>query len=421
MRRKSFSCIASYLQMALLSLLLITAYGCAAAPKAEVSNTEKEAAQPDVSSTGLRGALIGGLSGGPGGAAPAKVFKEVLEKKDHYRTVWYGTNRQPDDQWDGANRQHNSKGPGYTDGRDQKVHYGKLTVFVPESHKLGSFKSPHWYYRVLGKDRMKVEWEELARFSEDDFVKDIRKELDRMQGDEKIIFVYIHGYNVDFEKAAVRTAQLSEDLSINGIAAFYSWPSKGQLTGYLADEATVEASERYLYEFLSFIADKRKEIGASNVHIIAHSMGNRALLRALNRLEAEKKEPQFGKIFLAAPDVDSDVFESLAKVYPKIASGTTLYLSPKDVAMKEEAKFVHKSSRVGYPPPVTIMRGIETVSFEGKTDLLHFGGHLYYADSIVVLCHLYEKIHGVRPTSDECKSMSKTRKVTPRGEYIVIK
>jgi esterase/lipase superfamily enzyme len=416
MKRKPCSCLASYLQMALLSLCLIAAYGCAgAAPKAEVLNAEKEAAPPKVSSAPARGALvrgglIGGISVATEEAAPAEVLKEALEKKDHYRTVWYGTNRKRDGQ-----------GPGYTDKRDNKVHYGKLTVFVPKSHQLGSIRSPHWYYRVLGKDRMKVEWEESVRFSEDDFVKDIRKELDRMQSDEKMILVYIHGYNVNFEKAAIRTAQLSEDLSINGIAAFYSWPSKGDFTGYLADEATVEASEGYLYEFLSFIADKQKEMGARNVHIIAHSMGNRALLRAMNRLEAEKKGPQFGKIFLAAPDVDSDVFESLAKVFPKIASGTTLYLSPKDVAMKEEAKFIHKDFRVGYPPPVTIMKGIETVSFEGKTDLLHFAGHLYYADSIVVLCHLYEKVHGVLPTSDECKSMSKIKKTASNGEYIVIK
>jgi len=405
MKRKPFSCLASYLQMALLSLCLITAYGCGGtATKASPSKADKEPLP-------LRDMMLGAavMKAPPHEqAALANVSRNALEKKDHYRTVWYGTNRKPD-----ADR------PGYTDQRDNQVHYGKLTVFVPKSHQLGSIKSPHWYYRALGKDGLEVEWEEFVRFSKDDFVKDIRKELDKMQKDEKVILVYIHGYNVDFEKAAIRTAQLSEDLSINGIAAFYSWPSKGDLTGYLADEATVEASEDYLYEFLYFIADKQDEMGARNVHIIAHSMGNRALLRALNRLETEKNgKHRFGKIFLAAPDVDSDVFKSLARVYPKIASGTTLYISPKDVAMKGEAEFIHQDLRVGYPP-VTIMEGIETVSFEGKTDLLTFG-HLYYADPIV-LCHLYEKIHGVTPTSDECKSISKIKGKTRNGEYIIIK
>jgi esterase/lipase superfamily enzyme len=208
-------------------------------------------------------------------------------------------------------------------------------------------------------------------------------------------------------------------LSINGIAAFYSWPSKGKLTGYMADEATVEASEDYLHEFLEFIAEKKKDMGASTIHIIAHSMGNRGLLRALNRLETEKKDKKlFGKIFLAAPDVDSDVFKSLAKVYPKIASGTTLYVSHKDIAMKGEAEFIHQDFRVGYHP-ITIMDGIETVSFEGETDLLTFG-HLYYTDP-VVLCHLYEEIHGVAPTSPGCKKMSKRDEKMGERKYTVIK
>ena len=41
---------------------------------------------------------------------------------------------------------------------------------------------------------------------------------------ERNVFVYIHGYNVDFEEAAVQAAQLLYDLKLPGEFAFFSWP-----------------------------------------------------------------------------------------------------------------------------------------------------------------------------------------------------
>ena len=55
--------------------------------------------------------------------------------------------------------------------------------------------------------------------------------------------MFIHGFNVSFADAAIRAAQLSCDLSIAGVMAFYSWPSQGTLAGYAADESSIEASE----------------------------------------------------------------------------------------------------------------------------------------------------------------------------------
>jgi esterase/lipase superfamily enzyme len=40
-------------------------------------------------------------------------------------------------------------------------------------------------------------------------------------------FYNVHGYNVSFDDAALRTAQLAYDLTFDCPAAFFSWPSKG--------------------------------------------------------------------------------------------------------------------------------------------------------------------------------------------------
>jgi esterase/lipase superfamily enzyme len=52
---------------------------------------------------------------------------------------------------------------------------------------------------------------------------------------KKSAFIFVHGYNVTFEDAARRTAQMSYDLSFDGAPVFYSWPSQGSLGDYLKD------------------------------------------------------------------------------------------------------------------------------------------------------------------------------------------
>lgn len=65
-------------------------------------------------------------------------------------------------------------------------------------------------------------------------------------------------------------------------------------------EPTIEASERAITDFL---VDFTANCGAEKVHVIAHSMGNRGLLRALQRIAAHAEtrgRVKFGQIFLAS-------------------------------------------------------------------------------------------------------------------------
>ena len=145
--------------------------------------------------------------------------------------------------------------------------------------------------------------------------------------DDRYAVVFIHGYRVTFEEAALRAAQIGIDLSIKGVMAFFSWPSKGTVMGYLADEASIEASEAAITEFLTGFAERSN---AKAIHIIAHSMGNRALLRAVDRMGAMAQREsgvKFDQIILAAPDVDVSIFRQLSKAYADLARRTTLYIS----------------------------------------------------------------------------------------------
>jgi esterase/lipase superfamily enzyme len=72
------------------------------------------------------------------------------------------------------------------------------------------------------------------------------------------------------------------------------------------------------------------------VHVIAHSMGNRGLLRSMQRIASGAQHTArtvFGHIVLAAPDIEARVFRDLVRVYERVAVRTTLYASSKDRAL----------------------------------------------------------------------------------------
>lgn len=287
--------------------------------------------------------------------------------------VWFGTNRKPVDPARIAR--------GFSAERDSKVHYGHCDVYVPLSHKFGSIGSNaliRWYN---GKDdRLKLR--RLAELERKDFWAGIGRQIGSAAPGARHAVVFIHGYRVSFRDAALRTAQIGTDLGIEGAMAFFSWPSKGTLLGYLADGNAIEGSEAAIADFL---VDFTRRSGAEAVHVIAHSMGNRGLLRAANRIVAaavRRGGGRFGQIILAAPDVDADNFRDLAAAYRKLAKRTTLYISSKDLAV-QLARWISDYARVGFHPPVTVVDGIDTVSVTNLD--LTLLGHGYVAEAREVL------------------------------------
>ena len=302
-------------------------------------------------------------------------LKDTKETTATIYPLWFGTNRKPVDT--------DNISKGFSGKRDDKLHYGICQVAVPKSHKIGSIGSPLWKRLItFTDDRLKLHFQTLQTLEKELFWANINQELKDHEINERSALVFVHGYNVNFEDAAIRAAQMGFDLQVPGITAFYSWPSQGKLSAYPVDEASIEASEKYMTEFLLNLAQKTD---IEKIHIIAHSMGNRGLLRAVQRIISQVQtitNIAFGQIILAAPDVDIDLFKELAKGYRQLAERTTLYISSKDKALATSA-LIHQHGRAGFFPPVTVVEGIDTVKVS-KIDLTLLG-HGYFADARLVL------------------------------------
>ena len=281
-----------------------------------------------VDDTGEYRGISPGETSGSEPPSPAPAPRPAPETA-HLYDVWFGTNRAPIDASD--------PGKGFANERDPAgiVHYGTCSVEIPKTHKFGSTGThflKRWLHLEFRDDHLRLK--KISPFlTGGDFLDAMREELESLDEDERTILVYLHGFNTSFEEAALRAAQIGFDLKIPGATAFYSWPSMADVKGYPADIARVEASERQIADFLTALAN---ESGATRVHVIAHSMGNRGFARAIARITSHAAvvgNVRFGQILLAAPDIDVDLFNQLAVAYPLISDRTTMYVSAKDRAL----------------------------------------------------------------------------------------
>lgn len=304
--------------------------------------------------------------------------------------VWFGTNREPLVHADGTLA-------GFGNERASRTTLGRTEVFIPEAHRFGETGSSFWQRLKrldLRDDRLRLKnmnsTDPLAFFA------GLRADMEaaRAAGSAPHALVFIHGFNVSFEQAAIRAAQIGCDLKVPGATAFFSWPSRGTVAAYPADEATIEASEAAITRFL---VDFHDQCGAERIHLIAHSMGNRGLLRALQRITANARTAgriRFGQIFLAAPDVDRDLFRDLADVYTRCSDRTTLYTSGADLAVHVSHR-LHDAPRAGYFDPFTVVDGIDTVAVpDFDLDLL---GHSYFAQAEALLHDIYDLMRNNQP------------------------
>jgi esterase/lipase superfamily enzyme len=316
--------------------------------------------------------------------------------------IWYGTNRCRNDPDDASK--------GYSARRErEKVHYGYCRVYIPKSHKIGSIGSP-WWKRLLTLTDDRLKLLQMNEMETSVFWQSINGHLASVSKDERCAVIFLHGYNVSFEAAALRAAQIGFDLSIKGAMAFFSWPSQGALGGYPADEATIEASEEAI---ANFITDFASLCRAEAVHIIAHSMGNRALLNSATRIAAKARRRSrkfFGQLILAAADVDADTFCQRCVAYTEVAQRATLYVSARDRAV-EASRWLHRFPRAGLVPPVLVAPGIDTINVT-NVDLTALG-HGYIAEARDVLHDMYELIvHGAPPE----RRFGLREQRTPSGE-----
>lgn len=275
--------------------------------------------------------------------------------------------------------------------------YGRVVVSIPYTHKLGEIERPSYWRLEFSEDPTKhVMLQSVKMQDKETYFKQM---VERIAKNGKSTFLFVHGYNVSFADAARRAAQITFDLRFGGEPVFYSWPSQGATTKYTVDEANIEWAKHNMKNFLRDYLTKTK---ADDIYLVAHSMGNRGLTKALIDLmnEHPKLKDKITEVILAAPDIDADVFrrDIAPKMVQKIAKPITLYVSSDDLALIASRK-VHGNPRAGDAGKgVVIVPGVETIDASGVDT--SFLSHSYFATTKTIIEDILDLIKSGKRAPD---------------------
>ena len=274
-------------------------------------------------------------------------------------------------------------------GERSELSYGFTDVSIPSDHVTGELESPSYLRLEFSEDPTKHVMMLGAEVTPgDQFFSDLRDLVSNST--VKGAFLFVHGFNVTFEDAARRTAQMSNDLEFDGAPVFYSWPSQGSVDDYEVDGENIIWTQVHLRPFLEDFFDRSE---AENIYVIAHSMGNRALTRSISSLMHDRPDlrPRLQEIILAAPDIDADVFRD--QIAPALTAGerpVTLYVSSEDVAMKTSKRWNGHARAGDSGEGLVIFPGIETIDATGMDT--GFLKHSYFAESRPVIADIFAMI-----------------------------
>jgi esterase/lipase superfamily enzyme len=356
-----------------------------------------------------------GLGSPPAPAAGAPPPDDSAAKFDIV-PVYYGTDRA---------REPAAARLQYGFERGRRLELGQALVSVPKSHEKPQVERP-WSLRIPYFNLTVYEekedpdkhftMREIKVLTREELLAVVRDRIAKASRYKDHAIVFVHGYNTTFDNAVYRTAQIAYDLKFDSAPFVYSWPSGGAVASYTYDRESTAQAEPHLKEFLELVA---KESGAKSVSVIAHSMGNQLVLRVLQDLmRATPPGVVLNQLVLAAPDVDRDAFEHVAKAIRGIANGVTLYAAANDRALGVSRRFHGGVPRAGDVPESgpLLIEGIDTIDVTAaSTDSLGLN-HSGYAENNALVNDIALLIRtGERPPEKRIPILERVK--TDKGDF----
>ena len=165
---------------------------------------------------------------------------------------------------------------------------------------------------------------------------DVDQDLNEQQ---RHVSLFVHGYNNTWQEAVKRYVKLRAGIFSGkkslGIPVLFTWPSDGSVAAYLSDREDARASAPQLADVFVRLNEhllrmqraaavsairngaleggKQDTICRAKVSVIAHSMGNYVVQKALAIAARKLNSPQLvtlvHQLVMVAADVDNDIFQ----------------------------------------------------------------------------------------------------------------
>ena len=269
------------------------------------------------------------------GASPMYPRVEATVPGTTEKTILIATTRQ------------RSADPGamFNGERAREIDYAQATIGIPPTHVSGQLEFPS---SPPGNPATEFVTRSASYIdSEKQFVASLNQQLEKLPVGKRKVILFIHGYNTFFPEGVYRLAQVSHDSNFAGVPVHFSWPSRGELAGYVYDQNSATAARDALERLLLILVESK----ADKISILAHSLGNWVTVEAFRGLRISghmrKHAGKIGAIILAAPDIDVDVFRAQMARIGRPDKPFLIILSREDRALAVSSFIAGKQSRLG--------------------------------------------------------------------------
>lgn len=306
-----------------------------------------------------------------GNAAIKSELNQLLE--DNYAqtqaiSVYYMTNRK-------QGNLNNNCGPNTFDNNaDKTIHFGHCRISVPTNHLVGDITfsqnpraSSHQNYKFLQQRSMQEEelTALLKSFSND-------------------VLVFVHGFNVPFEQAVLRAAQIKYDLKFKGEILLVSWPAGANGNSYMIHKTYAENKNNTFKSY--FLIHRMVDIlvqSQHKAHILVHSMGHQVFLPGMvsyfqKKPDIAQQAPIFAEGIFHAPDIATQTAALYFKTIHQYFDRTTVYCSHKDYAITA-SQLYNEDQRLGHCFNLENTDVINVSLLHEQLQSLDYLGHSYYA------------------------------------------
>jgi len=161
----------------------------------------------------------------------------------------------------------------------------------------------------------------------------------------KDIFIYIHGYNVDFDYSTLVSKELQHFLGYQGALVSYNWTATPSRFSYFRDQESVMSTRRNLRSLVKYLSDNTR---ARKIHLVGYSAGSRLAFEVAYQIALQTAgRPRMGKLVLIASDLDTSfVLQAIEDGLLDAVDDVTIYQSQSDSALGL-ARAVFGRQRIG--------------------------------------------------------------------------
>jgi len=268
---------------------------------------------------------------------------------------------------------------------DVATHFGVCKINVPKNHSTGQVpltkdgrQSSHEFFKILNSKTLS----EASMF-------------EYLKKTNRYPLVFVHGFNVRYEDAVVRAAQIAYDLKYQGPIVLFSWPA-GAGEGFLNEQLvtrTYDSNLKNAKDSIGIFKNFLNQLQLNNlkVNLVVHSMGHQVVLPALRDFAALNPDTKIiNELILNAPDFAADEFINIADTVKDNSKRITIYCSYNDKAMTA-SEFYNKNPRFG---ACAFSEKIDSINVSLVDDPSVGLGHGYYS-SRAILGDVFQVLLGI--------------------------